>query len=220
MRIFPKSTIGKKVVMSLTGLGLIFFLFFHLAGNLLLYQGEETFNLYAYNLHKFSFLLHSAETFLFFIFVYHIASAVSLAKISRLAKGGQSYAKQVRLGKGTVSSHYMVYSGSLILIFLVLHLVTFKIWDKSLVSYPNYEPMENLYANVLHWFSMPWYSIIYIISSIGLGLHLKHAFSSAFKTLGIDHHKYSSWLKTISTFVCLILAFGFASFPIFFGFIM
>lgn len=205
--------------MSLTGLILIGFLFFHLAGNLLLYRGEKAFNLYAYNLHELGPLLYFAETVLLICFIYHIFLSIKLSKLAREARGEESYLKIKRLGQGTLASRYMLVSGSIIFIFLILHLATFKIYDKELVKYADYGAMEDYYKNVTMWFSYSWYSILYIIASLGLGLHLKHAFASAFKTLGIDHYKYTPYFRTFSNIIALILSLGFASFPIYFGFL-
>ena len=218
MKLVPQSTIGKKFVMALTGLLLIGFLFFHLAGNLLLYFGEEAFNTYAYTLHSYSFLLYTAEIVLFLAMIYHIVLAVQLSILAKTARGDINYyQRKSSTGKSTLSSRTMAISGSVILIFIILHLVTFKIWDKSPVVYNGVE-MEDVYANVLMWFSQGWYSTLYVLATILLGFHLKHAFYSSFKTLGIDYKNYTTKIKRIAIFISLFLAIGFGSFPIYFYF--
>ena len=108
--------------------------------------------------------------------IYHIVLAVQLSIVAKKARGGVSYHQRKKsTGKSTLASRTMAISGSVILVFVILHLVTFKIWDKELVNYQGHE-MEDLYSNISMWFSQGWYSILYVLASILLGFHLKHAF--------------------------------------------
>ena len=246
---FLTSSIGKKILMAATGLLLVGFLTTHLAGNFLLFDvigGKDAFNNYAHALAS-NPLIYVAEAGLLGIFIVHIVSAIQVSSASRKARP-QGYAVSENLGKSTLSSRTMLKSGSLILAFLVFHLVTFKFGTEystadagkttiehvqttdataavkkveetvAVKTAPKHE-VRDLYRTVIENFKKPWYSILYIISMIVLGFHLAHGFQSAFKTLGLNHPKYTPCITKASYVLGYGFALGYSVFPIYFGFI-
>lgn len=196
------SSIGKKVQMALTGLLLCGFLVTHLAGNLFLFGGREMFNHYAEKLSG-NPLLPIAEVGLAALFVLHAVTALRVTWQNRRARP-VGYAKGAWHGGKTPGSATMAVSGILILAFLIIHLKTFRFApDRS-----------DLYAVVMAWFQNKLYSGFYVAAMIALGLHLSHGFWSAFQTLGVDHSKYTPWIKCAGKGFAALIAFGFASIPI------
>jgi succinate dehydrogenase / fumarate reductase cytochrome b subunit len=111
----------------------------------------------------------------------------------------------------------MIWLGSIVLIFLVLHLVSF--WAKSKfggieqVTYDG-QTMHNLYDLVVFEFQNPLIVGIYVVSMIGLSYHLMHGFQSVFQTLGINHVKYTPFIKTLGLIYSIAVPLGFAVIPI------
>ncbi|MBI5630927.1 MAG: succinate dehydrogenase cytochrome b subunit [Elusimicrobia bacterium] len=195
------SSIGRKFLVALAGLLLCGFLVAHLAGNLLLLVGEESFNHYAAKLEKNPALL-PAEIALAGLFLLHITISLKLRWENALARPA-AYAVEQGKGARTWGSRTMGYTAGLILLFLAVHIWTFKYGDKP----------GGLYKLVMSSFGRPAYSLFYVAAMLGLGLHLSHGFQSAFKTLGIEHPKYSPLIKAAGIAFALSVALGFAFLP-------
>ncbi len=202
-----RSSIGQKILMALSGLLYIGFLVAHLGGNFLLYKGRDAFNIYS---DKFTStnLIYVAEAVLILALLVHVWTAMSLTRKNRIAKG-RDYQKQLRKGQQKTNSTYMAFSGILILAFIVLHIYTFKFgnWDN--------QTENTLYDLVLLRFADFWYSALYVIAMLFLGLHLNHALRSALHTLGLIPQTNKS-ISRISSLFALLLTVGFASFPVYF----
>ncbi len=213
---FFKSSIGKKLLMSLTGLFLCSFLLIHLLGNFSLYAGRDTFNAYS-NLLSHSPLIKVAEVILVLFFAVHILTSATLTIENRQARP-EKYAMDVSAGARTFMSSYMFHSGAIVFIFLLLHIWTFKYgdWSHNLAYNPD---KLTLYDLVVVRFGEVYYSFGYVIAMIVLGFHLNHAFQSAFQTLGLNHKKYTPFIKKIGTAYAVTVALGFSSFPIYFLYI-
>ena len=208
---FVNSSIGKKITMAITGTLLILFIIMHLLGNLTLYWGETAFMNYAGTLESFKPIIRVIEVILALIFIIHIINGVRLWYGNKAAKQ-KDYAINAKSKNSDIFSRTMIWSGSIVFIFLVIHLRTF--W------YPNNfgGSTESLYAIVTGWFSDPVYSSFYILAMILLGFHLNHGFQSAFQTFGWNHKKYFPLIKSVGTIYAIIMALGFASLPIYFLF--
>ena len=204
------SSIGKKILMAVSGLFYCFFLIGHLSGNFLLYVSKKKFNEYSDFLTSSS-LIYVAEAVLIIALLIHIITAVALIRENKKARG-DNYKKLAQKGNTKTNSTYMGISGLLIFAFLILHIYTFKFgnWDNT--------GSQTLYDLVLLKFSDIWYSVIYVICMIVLGLHLNHAFKSAFHTLGLVPQTNKN-LTRISTLFAIAMTLGFSSFPIYFYFI-
>lgn len=209
------SSIGKKFVMAVTGIGLILFLIFHLVGNLTLYGGPEAFNGYVETLEVVKPLVRVIEVGLALVFIFHIYNGIKLWLENRKARPTK-YKISAESKNSSFFSRFMVQTGSIVFIFLVLHLATF--WWLFNFSGEPHEKGEAYYAIVVEWFQIEWYAIFYVIAVILLGFHLNHGFQSAFQTFGWNHNKYFPWIEKIGSAYAIIMALGFASFPIYFLF--
>lgn len=209
------STLGKKVIMALTGLFLVIFLVIHLSGNLQLLIDDEgrAFNIYA----KFMTtnpLIKATSFILYASFIIHIIWAIILTVNNRSARP-VSYAKTN--GSSTWSSRNMGILGTIVFIFLVIHLKNFwYVMHWGPITNVNYDGQEyrNLYATVYATFTQWWYVALYVIGMIGLMFHLYHGFASAFQTLGLNHVKYNPVIKFVGVAFAIIVPAVFAAIPI------
>ena len=209
---FVNSSIGKKFVMAVTGVLLILFLIIHLAGNLTLFFGENAFNTYVSTLEIVKPVVRVIEIILALIFLFHIFYGIRLY-IENKKASPKKYKVNASSENSTFYSRTMFISGSIVLIFLVMHLSTlwyaFNFGTHSEHSY---------YGIVVEWFSYPVYSLFYVLAMILLGFHLNHGFQSAFQTFGWNHKKYTPLIKKLGTVYALIMAVGFSSIPLYFLF--
>ena len=199
--------------MALTGLFLCAFLCEHLYGNLLLYKndGGTAFNGYCEDMAS-NILIRTVEIFLFAGIIFHAIDGLILTLQNHKARPVK-YAVNKSSENSNWFSRNMGLTGSIILIFLVLHLRTFFVGIRILD-----EHQGNMYAGVIDAFQQWWYSGIYTLAMIFLGAHLNHGFQSAFQTLGVNNKKYAPILKMLGSGFAIIMAVGFASFPIIFYF--
>jgi len=213
---FINSTIGKKFVMAITGSFLVIFMVIHLAGNLTLYGGADLFNGYVLTLDLIKPVIRIIEVVLLAAFILHIFNGVWLWIENKKSKGTR-YKINASSENSSLFSRTMFVTGSIVFIFLVLHLATF-FWRFN-VHDPEGLADLHLYFNIVTgFFQMWWYAILYIIAVILLGFHLNHGFQSAFQTFGWNHKKYTPIIKKLGTLYAIIMAVGFASLPIYFFF--
>ncbi|MFT5052084.1 MAG: succinate dehydrogenase / fumarate reductase cytochrome b subunit [Chlamydiales bacterium] len=207
---FCSSSIGKKTLMALTGLGLIGFLIAHLAGNLTLFADAdgEAFNHYAEVLES-NPLLPIAEVGLLILFVAHIALGLAVSRGNREARVDR-YQVRADKGKQTLGSRSMLVTGLIIGVFLVVHIIDFRI-AKAMGD----ESMNDIAMAVKTRLGSPVGAGIYLVGILSLGVHLSHAFKSAFQTLGVNHPRYSPLIEKVGLGLAVILFLGFASFPIY-----
>lgn len=196
--------------MAATGLLLVGFLVVHLAGNLLLYADKPSaaFDAYAKKLDE-NPLLPVAEIALAALFVVHIGFALRLNLENKEARA-QGYAVRASLGKRTVSSASMVVTGLLVLLFLAIHLYDFRIGKLLADAGPS------LGRLVRRRLSTPLGAGVYLLGVGALAVHLRHAFRSAFQTLGVNHPRLNPILERASWAVAVLFGLGFASFPLYF----
>jgi succinate dehydrogenase / fumarate reductase cytochrome b subunit len=215
------SSVGKKLIMSISGLFLMLFLLVHLGTNLLLLIGDgELYNKAAHTLATTP-LLKGVELLLAFGFVFHIMYGTILTLKNQKARP-IPYAKSASNDITTWSSRNMYILGFTIFAFLVLHLINFfiklRFGTVPEVSYDGgITHIHNSYLLVSEFFiSYWWYNVIYIISAILLGLHLSHGFWSAFQTVGLNNSKWLKRLEITSYIYAVIIAAGFTIIPIYF----
>lgn len=204
------SSIARKTVMSLTGLFLILFLLEHLAGNLLLFipDGGKAFDAYS------EFMSHNAiirtlEIVLFAGFIFHIVDALALTIQNRKMRG-RRYAVHAAPEGSSWFSRNMGITGSIIFIFLVIHLRTFFVETRFI------DTDASMYHLVKSAFENPYYSGFYLIAMVLLGFHLAHGFKSAFQTLGLRHKSYFRTIEIIGYIFSIVVPAGFASLPVYF----
>jgi succinate dehydrogenase / fumarate reductase cytochrome b subunit len=213
---FTGSSIGKKFIMAVTGSFLIIFLIIHLIGNLTLFLGPEAFNGYVSTLDVVKPLIRIVELVLLLAFVLHVFNGVRLW-IENKKANPKKYAVNVGSDNSTVFSRTMFVTGSIVLIFLVIHLSTF-FYRFNFYDPEGFANQHQYFAIVVSFFKMSWYSILYIVAVFLLGFHLNHGFQSAFQTFGWTHKKYTPILEKLGTLYAIVMALGFASMPIYFLF--
>jgi succinate dehydrogenase / fumarate reductase cytochrome b subunit len=199
------SSIGKKLLMAVTGLCFIGFLAAHLVGNLTLYAGSAAFNAYAEKLHSLGPILTVFELALLVLALIHVITGIILFFQNYRARS-VPYEKDEAAGGRTLSSLTMPYTGFIILGFVVFHLINFSFVDKT--DRTIFEIVRSAFAN-------PAYMIIYVVVMIIVALHVRHGFWSAFQTLGANHPKYMPALMVLSIIVGLIIGLGFGLLPLY-----
>ena len=234
------SSIGRKVTMSITGLFLVSFLIVHLIGNFQLFYADsgKAFNAYTYFMTN-SPIIRVAELILVAGFVLHIVQSALLTKDNKKARPVE-YAYKKKAPGVNIFSKYMGASGTVVLIFLVVHLQNF--WYRFKFGAPDqivytpdgpqvvtqaelaqmggtYQAYGNMYDIVVRTFKEEWWiSILYIVAIILLGFHLNHGFQSAFRTLGLQHKKYTPAVEALGVAISVLIPLGFITFPIYFMF--
>lgn len=220
---FLTSSIGRKLLMSLTGLFLCTFLIVHLIGNLQLLKADngEAFNMYAQFMTS-NPLIKFVSIGLYFFILLHAVVGLLLWSKNRSAKGGK-YAVSTKANSSWASRN-MALLGTFILAFLLLHMGDFwwkmKFTDTvAMVSYDGVE-VKDLYAKVKASFSELWIVIVYLVGLVTLSFHLLHGFASGFQTLGINHKRYTPIIKSIGTIFAIVIPLAYAIIPIYFHFVM
>jgi succinate dehydrogenase / fumarate reductase cytochrome b subunit len=210
---YLRSSIVKKQVMGVTGLMLCGFLLSHLAGNTLLFVGSDAFNKYAHALIT-NPLIYVAEAILASIFLTHIGLAIKLT-IENKAARPQNYYIRTATGRGaTFASSTMPYTGMIILVFLVKHLIDFKFGPVYTTTVNGVE-MRDIYKTVVLFFQSPVNVAWYVFAMIATGIHVSHGFWSAFQSIGFNHTKYNCTLRIISKLFAVLVTVGYSSIAIY-----
>jgi len=220
------SSLGRKLVMAVTGVSLIAFLLVHCLINATVFfnDGGKTFN-YAARFMAENWLIRTTEIFLFLGFIFHIGQGLWLVFDNR-AKRKAKYAKSAGSANSKWYSRSMGLLGTLILIFLVLHLKHF--WVVSRFGMPHHlgevqyavshtgsqEVLENLFVEMVNVFANPIAVIVYVLGCFSLAYHLLHGFTSAFQTLGINHKSYTPLISSLGTAFSIIVPLIFAAIPV------
>lgn len=211
------SSVGSKLVVSLSGLFLLIFLLVHLTLNLLLFYGADVYNSAAHFMDE-NVLMKILQPVLAVGFIVHIVYTNVLTFRSMRARP-VGYKVKNRDYSSTWVSRNMIISGAVIFLLLILHLRDFfyeaKFGDLPIIT-NNGKEMEDMYSIVTATFGMIEYVVIYLIWIILLGLHLMHAFWSAFQTIGLSNKIWEKRLKLIGLVYALIVTVGFAIIPIYF----
>lgn len=203
--------------MALTGLFLITFLIVHLSGNLQLLadDGGKSFNIYAKFMTTNPFI-KTTSYLLYTTFIVHIVWAVLLTVMNRSSRP-VGYAVNPGNVSSSWSSRNMGILGTIILIFLVIHLKNFWYemhWGDIPTATYEGEVYNDLYAVVDFAFGNILYVLLYTVSMLALMFHLYHGFKSAFQTLGLNHPKYTPMIKTVGYAIAIIIPALFACIPI------
>ncbi len=209
------SSIGKKLIMSLTGIFLILFLVEHLIGNLLLLKsdGGAAFNEFAHFM-KHNPLIMVGEVVLFLGFIFHIIDGIMLVRSNNNARPVK-YAVQNKSKVTSWTSKLMGPFGIILLIFLIIHLYDF-------FRYKYFAPVANMEGTdisdlaqlVYIKFTDPLYVAFYVISMLVVGFHIHHGFQSAFQTLGLNHKKYTPFIKALGFCFSVVITVGMSLIPL------
>ena len=212
-RRFFSSSVGTKLLIGFTGLGLFVYLILHLAGNALIFAGPEIFNEYSHRLIS-NPLIIPIELGLLAIFVVHIYKTLRMFFANQAARPVR-YTKRQWAGhtsRKSVSSSTMIGSGLLILLFVAVHVKQFKFG--SYYQTVADAPVRDLYRTEIEVFQQPLWVAFYVIGTLVVGLHLRHGIASAFQSLGLDHPKYTRRLTTWSIIFAVIIGGGLALIPV------
>lgn len=207
---YYRTTQGKKVVMAVTGLILFAYVLFHMLGNLQIYYSAEQLNAYATFLHSSTFFpfLWGARIVLTVAFVLHVLAAVQLVMQNWGSRPVQ-YVKQ-RFQEADYAARTMVWSGPIVLFFLVYHVLQLT----TATIQPAPYDAHNVYNNVVGGFQVPFVSTLYILSMVLLGMHFYHGLWSWFQTLGLAHPKYNGTRRLLATALTLVIVIGNISIPV------
>ncbi len=209
-----RTSVGKKWLVGLTGFGLSFFVLTHMAGNMLILKGAESYNFYAHALITNPFL-PVAEIGLLLTALVHVYFALTLARANRVSKGIKPYRTPTKdeCDRASFASRSMVYTGMLTLVFLVLHLITFKYGAHYTAVYGGVE-MRDLHRLVVERFKEPLYVAYYLFSLLVLLVHLGHGLSGFVQSIGLGSVR-NGCLKKAGYAAALVIILGFMSQPLY-----
>jgi succinate dehydrogenase / fumarate reductase cytochrome b subunit len=227
------SSIGRKLVMAVTGVVLILFVVGHLVGNLQVFEDPDRINGYSHFLQSLGPVLWAARIFLIVCVVLHIWAATVLAIESRHARGDEPYAVKKWI-RATVASRYMRWTGYIVLAFIVYHLAQFTVGVAQPASFkanlppyvmkgdyhilgftavPAGTEVLDVRTMVIRGFSNPVVAIFYIVAVGLLSLHLLHGGESLFQTLGWRNHRWERGLRAAVTLLCAAYFLGNLAIP-------
>ena len=216
---FYGSSIGKKVIVALSGIVLVLFLAGHLTGNLLMYAGQDPMNDYAEFLHG---MAHGAGIWiarigLIVALVLHVSTTLQLVRMNRAARGTE-YAKKNTV-QASLSSRIMVVSGLTILSFIVFHILHFTArvgndYDSIVQTMADGTTRHDVYSMVITGFQF-WPTVLfYVIAMALLCSHLGHGVASIFQTLGLSTDKSWPLIRKAGTAFAIVIFLGFVSIPV------
>ncbi len=215
------SSLTKKFIMALVGLFLAVFLIVHLGINLfLLPLTENHVEIFDIAVHFMSTnpLIKVFEVVLFGGFLIHIVFGLILQIQNWMARPVRY--KREGFSHTSFFSKYMIHTAIIIFIFLAIHFINFYFVKLGFTEAPE-GPMvvsnnHDFYHMAINLFSNTWYSVLYIVLIIILGFHLNHAIQSAFQSLGLNHSKYTPFIKAVGTIYSIVIPLGFITIPVYF----
>ena len=210
-RVFS-SSVGTKLLIGATGLLLFAYLLLHLAGNLLIFAGQKTFNEYSHMLIS-NPLTVPVEIALLFVFLLHVYKTVVNWFANQRARpiGYQKKSWAGYTSRKSIGSTTMIWTGLVTLLFVGIHLAQMKYGAWYQIGDP---AIRDLYRTEVEVFSSPLWVGVYVVCMILIGFHLRHGISSAFQSIGADHPVYTKRLVVAGTVLAILIGGGFAVIPI------
>lgn len=203
------SSVGAKVIVALTGLGLVTFVVFHMIGNLKVFQGPDAINSYAYFLkHSTGALLWVARAGLLAVFVLHLGLALRLKARARAARPvAYQYPGSVQ---ATVASRTMVWTGIVVGLFVLYHLAHFTLgWLHGVdLNQQDAKGRHDVYSMVVAGFQNPLICGIYVLAQLALFVHLLHGVQSSLQTLGLKNRRFAGPIRWLGYAVALTILAG------------
>src|SRR5688572_8162077 len=199
------TTIGKKIVMALSGLVWFGFVLVHMAGNLQVFLGPDVFNGYSVGLHDKPELLWVARSIMFVAFVAHVVTALQL--VTRSAAARPAPYRKVKREKASFAGVTMKFSGLTLLFFVLYHIAHFTLPGVAMGAY-QHQHYSMVYSNFVNGFSIPWVVALYVAAMISLGFHLYHGSVSLFQSLGINHPRRNVAIGQTAQFLALNISCG------------
>jgi succinate dehydrogenase / fumarate reductase cytochrome b subunit len=211
---FLKSTVGRKYIMGLTGLLWLGFVLTHMLGNMLILVSADLYNAYGHAIVSNKPLLYAAESVLVLALMAHVFTAITLTIQNRKSRSSR-YEITPNGAKGSsIASRTMAIQGSIILAFIILHLITFKYGTEYTTVVGGVE-MRDIHKLVVEVFQQPGYVAWYFVSLVLLMFHLSHGAQSIFQSFGILERKMQKSLKKLGWIYAIIVVGGFLSQPIY-----
>ncbi len=215
------SSLGKKYLMALSGIVLVGFVFVHMAGNLQILMGQEKINAYAHALQSLPLpILWGSRLFLLLAVVVHAVTAYQLVKENRAARPNRNDVEKTQ--RAGIASLKMGLTGSILLAFIVFHLLHFTIRTiypeysemMTTVGSPDTNEIHDVYSMVLAGFQHTWISVFYVVAMFLLCGHLAHGVSSAFQSLGIRSENWRVKLELAAKAYAWVIFVGFSIVPL------
>src|SRR5271168_3373228 len=206
---FWASTVGKKIVMAVTGVMMFGFVIAHLLGNLQVFEGPAKLNAYGAFLHSIGEILWPMRIILLVAIALHIIATVQLALRNQRARPvGYSRKQAIH---SSYASRTMYWSGPIVLAFIIFHLLHLT----AGYIHPGAAYIEgDVYHNVISGFQVWWVSLSYIVAICLLGLHLRHGLWSMFQSLGTLQPQHTAVLEKAAIVIALLIVLGYISIPI------
>jgi succinate dehydrogenase / fumarate reductase cytochrome b subunit len=215
------TTIGKKMVMAVSGIVLFGYVIGHMLGNLQIFLGPRAINEYSKFLHDTPTLLWGTRLLLVVAVLAHIVSAAQLTVLNKGARP-RSYRKK-KSRTTSYAARTMVWGGVIILLYVGYHIAHLTLGVTAGLGYEHMpldaDGLPDVYHNLVSSFRVPWCVGVYAVANIALGFHLYHGSWSLLQSLGLSHPRYNETLRSAASAVALVVTAGFLSVPIgvFFG---
>ena len=212
---FYNSSIGKKFITGISGLGLSLFVLFHMTGNLVLLSNAKAYNQLAHFINSLGIILDLIEFILLGLVVFHVLVAISI-QINKQQARLIDYKQLKSAGKPSkqsLSSRTMILTGLILLVFLVFHVLTFK-FGTYYSTVINGVEMRDLARLVIEKFRSPIYTFSYGGVMILLGFHLRHGVWSAFQSIGTMNTSFSPLVYNIALILAVLITVGFLVLPL------
>jgi succinate dehydrogenase / fumarate reductase cytochrome b subunit len=202
-----------KFIMGVSGLIWVGFVMAHMLGNLLLFAGADAYNSYSHALISGN-IIYVAEGALIFSLLSHVLMGFRLTLKNKMAKGSRYHVQAAGEKKVSVASRTMILHGTVILFFVVYHLITFKFGTFYSVNVHGTE-MRDIFRLVKEVFSNPGYVVGYVFCVLLLTAHLSHGVASLFQSFGINNRAHDKKIKLAGLVYAFIVGGGFLIQPIY-----
>lgn len=205
---FWRSTIGKKVVMGVTGLIGLGFTVGHMAGNLQAFSGAEKLDAYGALLHgPLHEIVLLARVVLIAAVILHVTAAYQLTMMSRAARPVDYAARKPQVS--TLASKTLRWGGVLLLAFIIFHILHFTIGS----VHPDFV-QGKIYQNLATGFAVKWVAVFYLVAMVALGMHLYHGAWSSMRTLGLAKQRNEPLKRVLPLVLAIVISSGFAAIPL------
>jgi len=205
---FYQASVGKKVVMAVTGCILVLFVIGHLLGNLQVYLGPEKFNHYARFLRSTGSLLWIVRGVLLLAAILHIVTGLQLWLANRAARPIR-YARRSWV-EATLAARTMIITGPVLAAFVIYHLLHLTFGT----VHPDFNHELDVYSNVVKGFQQVPASVAYIAFMVFLGYHLAHGIWSMFQSVGWNHPRYMPYIQRLAVILAVLIVLGYISIPV------
>lgn len=209
-----RSSIGRKIAMGVCGLVWALFVFGHMLGNMLIFVSPEAYNKYGHAIVSNKLLLYPTEAILLLTVIIHVILGLKLTLENRCATPNKYASSPTAEKRPSLASKTMIFHGSILLFFIVYHLITFKYGAHYDVTYDGVT-IRDLHRLILEVFQRPEYVVGYVVCLLLLGWHLSHGVASFFQTMGLNHPSYTPIIQKISLVYAAVVTAGFLSQPIY-----